>query len=121
MKKRDRPKSGGGRAPQPAAPKRTSSQTFAADQAEAPSTPFAYAFLKGQNRNLWQSHAQYKREARSERKARERAEKESAASNERARRFDAAFRSLDVDLAATLRAIGEAPMDMSGDLSLIHI
>ena len=70
MKKRDRPKSGGGRAPRPAAPKRTSSQTFAADQAEAPSTPFAYAFLKGQNRNLWQSHAQYKREARSERKAR---------------------------------------------------
>ena len=115
MKKRDRPKSGGGRAPRPAAPKRTSSQTFAADQAEAPSTPFAYAFLKGQNRNLWQSHAQYKREARSERKARERAEKESAASNERARRFDAAFRSLDVDLAATLRAIGEAPMDISGD------
>ena len=115
MKKRDRPKSGGGRAPRPAAPKRTSSQTFAADQAEAPSTPFAYAFLKGQNRNLWQSHAQYKREARSERKARERAEKESAASTERARRFDAAFRSLDVDLAATLRAIGEAPMDISGD------
>ena len=35
MKKRDRPKSGGGRAPRPAAPKRTSSQTFAADQAEA--------------------------------------------------------------------------------------
>ena len=34
MKKRDRPKSGGGRAPRPAAPKRTSSQTFAADQAE---------------------------------------------------------------------------------------
>ena len=115
MKKRDRPKSGGGRAPRPAAPKRTSSQTFAADQAEAPSTPFAYAFLKGQNRNLWQSHAQYKREARSERKARERAEKEAKASTERAQRFDAAFRSLDVDLAATLRAIGEAPMDIAGD------
>ena len=50
--------------------------------------------------------------AEHERKARERAEKDAAASNERAQRFDAAFRSLDVDLAATLRAIGEAPMDI---------
>lgn len=115
MKKRDRPKSGGGRAARPAAPKRTSSQAFTADQAEAPTTPFAYAFLKGQNRELWQSHATYKREAKQDKKGRDRAEKDAKAASERAARFDAAFRSLDVDLTATLRAIGEKAPDTCED------
>ena len=71
-------------------------------------TPFAYAFVKSQNRNMYRRMMQYKRELDAERSARAGAERELRARADCLGAMDRSWAAVEVDLVATLRALGVA-------------
>eukprot|EP00629_Pelagomonadales_sp_RCC1024_P001570 CAMPEP_0119264940 /NCGR_PEP_ID=MMETSP1329-20130426/3887_1 /TAXON_ID=114041 /ORGANISM="Genus nov. species nov., Strain RCC1024" /LENGTH=110 /DNA_ID=CAMNT_0007264733 /DNA_START=134 /DNA_END=463 /DNA_ORIENTATION=+ len=108
MKKRKGTAAKAKREDAPAAPaaraEKKPSQQFTEDMEEA--APFAYAFVKAQNRSLWRSHAKYKRQATSEKARREALEADLGARAQCAISFDTHWASLEIDLAQTLEALG---------------